>query len=65
MVIIMEKLRKNVEIMDADWEALDKSWADNYEEDYGDLFYDTSCKCAGTASPATLIKVRIDSNLEI
>jgi len=36
----MQKEKHNAH-PDIDWDALDKSWADQYEEDYSDMFFNS------------------------
>lgn len=42
IVIIMMEAIKQKTNMKIDWCALDRSWAEQYEEDYGNLFSDTT-----------------------
>ncbi len=42
IVIIMIEMIKQKTNTKIDWSALDRSWAEQYEEDYGNLFSNTS-----------------------
>ncbi len=37
MSIIIKKVKRNISTK-IDWNALDRCWAEQYEEDYGNLF---------------------------
>ncbi len=41
MVIIMISTNKDI-LKEVDWEALDRCWADRYEDDYGHCYADMS-----------------------